>query len=99
MTPNLKRRMAGATTLLAAIAAIGFAQPTQAQAVGCATPNVQMTQAYNYNCTWGQHYVVAGGVYHYAPKVGPQTWSKDPVCYAGTTSWGARTSGVGTSAS
>jgi hypothetical protein len=91
----MKKRSIGMSCAALAIAATAVVGAAPANAAGCATGSAQIWQAYNQNCSWAQHYdIVGGSVYKYAPKVSPQVWSKQAVCWANVTGYGVLKSNV-----
>ncbi len=86
----MKRVIASFGSVAVIVLGLGVAGAGPASAAACTVSPIQTWQAYNVNCSYAQHYDrLADGSYKYAPKVSPQTWSAQGVCWANVVSYGA----------
>lgn len=72
--------------------AISAVSAAPASASGCAVSAYEF-KAYNHNCSWAKHYNVVKGERKYAKRATPRSYSRQSVCWANSTGYGAASSG------
>lgn len=83
---------AGATALaVTALTGVQIASAPTAEAASCKISTPLAWSVYNQTCAGAQHFnVISGKSYKYAPRVGKAQTSRQAVCWANMTGYGAR---------